>query len=350
MKPLQAYRELVRGVRRLPLDVLTLERAKSELKRRFNDSKGPQSSLVRRWQATFEAILIRHEYGRIHEIFDELFKKRDRENMPEWLYQLRETDYLRLKPYWPQVELIKDIVGDSSLITKYSQNLDLQRPRDICVHEFLQLSDHPLSNIEKYELTPLKKELASKDDSKSFQSIVNESRVLFDFLLKHTSRLDISNKVPYFEMIYEPTTTGLPWSASYRDLRLKKHISNIKLLFDSNLPMKEQDLSRLSSITLDPNFTINPIFYKVMVRAREKAIQSPPNPLFSKYLELKQLVPSKRNMNHFYRLYLLRQYYIDNAGHYQVSWINNYYESDPKLLVPQKYVTLSVVVKNSAET
>ncbi|KAG7195980.1 uncharacterized protein KQ657_002367 [Scheffersomyces spartinae] len=289
MKILHTYRGLLRSVRRLPLDVITLERAKSELKNRFKDSHGPQSSLVTKWQATFDAILLRHDYSRINDVFDDLFKKRTRNSMSKWLYQLRETDYLKLKPYWPQVELIQEIIdNESNVVTKYDQKLARQRTNDICVYDFLKLDKQRNNSVEMYDLSPIKRQLEVPTDS--YKCIVERAKELFDFLMKNHSRLDISNKVANFEMIYEPTTTGLPWSADYRDLRLRKHISNIKLLFESNLPMKQDDLAQLSSIMLDPNFTINPIFYKVMIREREKALETPPNPLVSKHLQLKQLL------------------------------------------------------------
>lgn len=324
-KVVQSYRDLYRKIGRLPLDTRSLNLLKQNVLSEFRTGKavhkhaGVDSKRVQAFLSLLDDILLYRKYKRMADLLDYIYKSS--RPTPNWITKFCSHKYSTWKDTWPQVHLLYEFGTEKSKALYREQLASLET-----VSEFLLLKALNLV-LPKNEpvLTPLSSLHVDLDDKASLLSRVQK---LHAFVHQNAVVL-LELKIHPLEVHYEPTRLGLPLSVASRENKLKEKINYIKGFLQSFRPLEEEDLKYLVLVTstkaTSAETSINNNFFRFMLRL----IRNPPtevSPFEKKYVWEKQLIPNERNIRFYYKQYVMKQFYVDEAGSYRMNPAKNFYE------------------------
>ncbi|KAF7584606.1 hypothetical protein FOB63_000678 [Clavispora lusitaniae] len=322
-KIIQAYRELYRKIGRLPLDVKSISLFKQSLrhefssKRSFHKYAGVDPKKYTSIVSLLDDILVYRKYKRIPELLDGIYKRKI--PSPSWATEFFSTKYSAWKPFWPHVHLIYEF-GNEKSISVYRKELSRMEPENsFSLMKELALS-LPKNDI---PLTPLPRRTSS---SRPMAELLKKVQEFHAFISKHANILS-DVKIYPLEIHFEPSRLGLPLSIAAREKKLRDKVSYAKHLLRTYKPLDKEDLDHLICIATakdtDQHHTINDNFRRYMLRVSKSRAVSPYE---KKYVWQKRLIPNERNIRFYYRQYVMGQFYVDNAGNYQMSPAKNFYD------------------------
>lgn len=324
-KVLQAYRDLYRRIGRLPLDTKSLSTLKKNVRKEFCNGKkvhrhaGLDSKRFQSFIGLLDDILIYRKYKRLADILDIIYKPK--ELLPDWAKEFCSSKYSTWKGLWPQVHLIHEFGSEKSK-RLYDEQLQELAPND----SFLLVKELGLVVPEKeLLLIPLPLSSPGLDTRVHVLKMVLK---FHNFIDQNADKL-LDLKVLPLEVYYEPNRMGLPLSVAARENKLKQKINYVKSLIRQFRPFVEKDLkhlSRFASLELsDCEIAFNKNFEKFM-RRQNRHDSKKVSPFVKNYVWQKKLIPDERNIRFHYKKYLMKQFYVDEAGTYQTNPAKNFYD------------------------
>lgn len=318
-KVLRLYKYIVKKVYRLPVDVFTLNLAKSHLKEAFINGKITPSYSVpnkKRYDNYLRVIdgVLEENYKLYPKLLDLIYK--DAYQLPSWATQLLNTRYSLLKKVWPETHLLYEF-GRKKNIEAYNKELHNLQPKneDFILMELMGLPQKLVSKAET--ILPLRRNDQRNDD---LEEVVQKAREFHKFLIKNESNVsDI--KIRPFEVIYEPNSFAYPPSVPMRENRIRVRVNYIKNLIKNMRPLKKEHCMHINEVASGrheaPLLAINPNFERYLIRKKKSG------PVMSilerKYLRQKELVPNDRNIRYLYKRYASKQFFVDDDDQYHVN-------------------------------
>lgn len=316
-KTLQLYKNLYKNINRLPLDVTTLELAKSKARNAFRYGRPASSYSVpdrKRYDLvmkTVKEILHSQDFKYFPQLLDLIYK--DPKHNPEWTCRFLDTRYSLLKNVWPQVHLLHEF-GPSKSVQVYDNELSKAAPQtnDFLLMQWMEIPD----NVE-VSLTPLPRQASNDNDLKQ---IVTKAEHFHKFLLANGPRVT-GTKVKPFDVYYEPNRFGLPASVPKREHNFRTKITYMKHLVLTFRPLDHKVCLHLKDVAsgrnIRPETVLNPNFARFMSRQKRRSVQAP-SPFEQKYLRQKLLIANDRNIRYLYKDYAFKQFYVDEKGEYHM--------------------------------
>lgn len=317
MKPtLSYYKKLYKNLNRLPLDVGSLNLAKSKARDAFRNGRSIPNAPVEdpKWyhkvMKTTDEVL-KGDNFLIHKVLDLLYK--DSEPQQPWVKEFINTKYSAFKPVWPTVHLLHEF-GQKKHISRYDKELANSSPE---LKGFLLMNEMKLS-LPRGE-TPIKP-LRKIHSKSSIEEVLEKVKPFYLFVLKHSETL-LDVKLKPLEVLHEPTSYGLPKSVASRERDIRTKVSSVKDIIQRIRPLTKKHMFHLGEVASgrsnDSTISINENFFRYASRQHDR--NKDISPYEKKYILHKQLIPNERNIRFFYKEYVIRQFFENDKGDYQMS-------------------------------
>lgn len=321
-KAIEAYKHIIAKVRRLPLDLRSLSLLKGVVKQQFYNKVRPHRSGVDSRSVTkavsiLDRILSDVDLESMEHVWDYLYKRQEQ----AWIPQFNRTKYSVFREIWPQVHLMEEVAPNLKQLREYQRHLSKDLNEEFSVLKFMgiHLTEPGLQMLPRR---------ASSDIEDLSQTLHHVSQ-FHQFVAANRSKLT-HLKIQPFEVVYPTNKYAQPVHVSVRDRLLKKKVNYMKDLCKLYKPMEKGDLEHLINVatTADvasSDLEINAAYFRYMEGKRRSDVELK-NPAVLQ-LRSKILIPNENNIRKILRLYVMKQFYMEN-GSYQMSWMQNFYE-DP---------------------
>jgi len=317
------YKQLVRRVRRLPVDSCTLRGAVGVVKTNFaleNGSRGRYNRTIR----LLDEILVEWKFTKVPEVLDICYTKWNE----KWAVEFLRLSFQSLKPYWPQYHLIHAI-DDSAALKKYNRMLEKEKNDDFSVSKHFGFDPDTVESI------PLVRAYASAQKSKLF---LVSKLTEYHKLLNNNPHI-CPDKLPMLEVAYPTNRFASPVHPKIRDNLLRSKVVFFKTLLQKYKPIEKLDLVHLYKVaihkpSLPSDLDINPGFFRYMNRIKPQY-----NPVLKK-IRPKHLIPTDNNIRKIYRSYVMSLFYIED-GQFKPSWMDNFYENENPIPLVQDLLKYS---------
>lgn len=332
MEPRASYRALWRRVCRLPLDRRTLGNLQFRLRREYGSGKQPHRKRFLSYSALLDRFLVHEDFSVLEAILDYTYKPLDK----RWAVFCG-LGHLSLAEHWPTVHLISEIDSKGASEQSYQQAIRRQKPESFSIMQHLGLS---LSKEEETRFLALSRlPSASQDLKTNMNQLMADVAQFYNFL--HVNQAKVTHiKVPPFELVLETNRFGLPLSVVLRNSRLKLKVNQVKDFLRQYRPMEKEDLAHVIRLAIhrplqnpQPELALNPAYFRFMARKHlreEKSLA----PYIRKYNRNKKFVPSDNNLRKLLRGYVKKQFYVDPKTGYTMSWMQDFYETEPPPAIP----------------
>lgn len=321
-KVVETYKHIITKARRLPLDLRSLGLLKGVVKQQFQNKvrphrSGVDSRSVTKAVSVLDRILNDMDLESMEHVWDYLYKQQEQ----AWIPQFTKTKYSVFREIWPQVHLMEEVAPNLKQLREYQRYLSKDLNEDFSVLKFMGI------NLSEPGLQMLPRRSSSQ--------VEDLSQMLHHVFQFHhfvaTNRSKITHlKIQPFEVIYPTNKYAQPVHVSVRDRLLKKKVNYMKDLCKLYKPMAKGDLEHLINVATTADVTsfdleINAAYFRYMERNRLSEVENK-NPAVLQ-LRNKKLIPNENNIRKILRLYVMKQFYMED-GSYQMSWMQNFYE-DP---------------------
>lgn len=315
------YKKLYKNINRLPLDLRSVNRAKSLLRDAFTSGKTASHSPIgdpKGYRKAYELTesALNGNFYQLSDLLDVIYKH----PLPQkpWIEKFLHTKYSAFKPVWPRVHLLHEF-GKEKHKKLYDRELQRSTPES---QEFLLMKTMDLTLPPgEIPIKPLPRTQASSD----LGDLVTNMQTLHKFVCRHPDVL-LGHKPKPFEIVLEPTRFGLPKSVAARERDYKTKITYMKLLLKDVRPILEEAAHYLGEVAsgrlLNPETVINPRYFTFA--SRQHRYNDMKSPFEKKYLSQKQLVPTDRNIRFFYRDYAVKQFFEKTNGDFQMTSVRFY--------------------------
>ena len=330
---LSCFKEIIRRIRRLPVDYRTLNILSTYAKKEFkvplkkrNFKFVPMNlKLYDRAVQIMDNILERRDPDVIHNILD--FSYKEVEPAPTWVRLFQKQKFLLFKQYWPQVHLIDEIAPGSKLQKAYWQKLKEETGPEFSLMNFFGIDE---KNVEG-ELEPIKKDKGSTNSLIS--ELADRYFALHTFLFHNQAKIT-HLKIQAMEVFYPPNVFGLPLHTQRRNEIFLDKINYSKRVSLEYRAIEKETLRYLIDFAIhtpgekeaiEP-YRINRNYHRYMQRKLKgdykKSLRKPK----------KQLILNDNNIRKIYRAYVSKQFYYDkDSQKYKLSWMQNFYENDKRI-------------------
>lgn len=315
------YKKLYKNINRLPLDLRSLNRAKCLLRDAFTSGKTTPHSPIgdpKRYKKAYaltESVLS-GDFYQISDLLDAIYKH----SLPKkpWVEQFLHTKYSAFKPVWPRVHLLHEF-GKEKHKKLYDRELQRSTPE---AQEFLLMKTMNLTlSPEEIPIKPLPR----IQTTSNLGDLVKNMQTFYKFVCRHPDVL-LGHKPKPFEIVHEPTRFGLPKSVAARERDYKTKITYMKLVLQEVRPILEEAAHHLGEVAsgrlLNPETVINPRYF--IFASRQHRNNEKKSPFEKKYLSQKQLVPTNRNIQFFYRDYAVKQFFEQTNGDFRMTPVRFY--------------------------
>lgn len=276
---MSSFKNIITKIRRLPVDVRTLEKLKGHIKKEFKKS-GTGTRKIRRVNRVVDDIIEKENWSNIADVLDYVYKTIEgKEVYAEHFRMVEEVNKMNYDDarWFPQTHIIKELKIDDKFQQAFDEDLAMPRHK-------LDVDE----NIGSIELLPLK----VKSSKTQFLPQLTK---FYDFL----SKSSVTHlKLPPMDVVYPPNRFGKPMHIVGRDKILNDRLKYIKTLLQYQ-PILEQSLLELNKV-LDYQIPINEYFFKYMMRK-------------DRIIGKKKLIPTDKNIVKIYRQYLMKQFFISDG-------------------------------------
>jgi hypothetical protein len=324
-KAIAAYKHIIAKVRRLPADLRTLGLLKTVVKQQFLTKIKPHRSgvdarSVAKATSVLDRVLIDVDLEGMVNVWDYLYKRQEQ----AWIPQFSRMKYSAFREIWPHVHLMEEVAPNLKQLREYQRHLSKDLNEEFSVLKFMGIN-----------LTEPGLQMLPRKPSPHAEDLTQLLRKVSQFhQFVATNRLKLTHlKIQPLEVVYPTNKYAQPVHVSVRDRLLKKKVNYMKDLCKLYKPMQKGDLEHLINVatTADvatPDVEINAAYFRYMERKCRSELEHK-NPAMLQ-LRSKKLVPNENNIRKILRLYVMKQFYIEN-GSYQMSWMQNFYE-DPTVV------------------
>lgn len=314
MRILRYYRSICQRVRRLPVDGFTLTLLQQKVKQEFlvTSSKSSYSTVnAKRYNQcleAFDSFLVDENFEALDAILDYTFK--DRVINKRWAHEFLHEDCMSFKDVWPQVHLIREF-ADTAAVEEYDEQLrKMSANTDFSLMEYLNLSEDRTLDL-------LRPNSINNGHRQKLQSIVEELRKFHSFLTKHQAVL-LKQKVPHFEVVYEPNKFGLPKGHIELQKAYRTKVNGMKQLLRKFRPMEKEHIDHLIAFCHSQpgttKYMVNPNFFKYM-GAKHLEERNTISPLVRTYLRKRLLVPNDKAIRDYMKEYAKKQFFIESENY-----------------------------------
>lgn len=310
------FKQAITAIRRLPVDTVTLNRIVASVKTQVKQARNPQDlpRLYRGWISLQRQVVEDERWQLIPTVLDRCYKP-----PPKWYHQFHSVSPVQLKPFWPQVHLI-DEFGTELALEKYHKAQSLLRSSDT---SWLRQGpgELPFTMLRKYG-----------DGESLYRQLTDNAVKLIQFVLNNQLRLASKRNVKP-EVVYPTDQYALPLSANVQNKMFVNRIREVKQVVKQFVPIDKRDLDWLITVAStpleSPLVAINPNFFRYMERKR--AVEQEQLLPKLRAQRTKWWIPTEHNIRKHYRRYVTRQFYIDDAGNYRLSPMENYFHNQKSL-------------------
>ena len=353
----QYYKQICRRIHRLPLDRKTLKylhlyckgKFATPLKKAQYQHSPIDKNLHERGISILDEVLVNENYESLDIVLDFIYK--DTRLQPSWITDFMKFKYSAFKPYWPQVHLFNELTHNPEHSKIYKENLEKEKDADLSLLDYFGISPEPID----LDLKPLRSPVGDKPSP--VVVILLEIKKLHLFLFKNQEKLT-HLKIQPLEITYPTNRFALPIHVTQRDRLLKEKINYAKKLTQEFRPICEESLNHLIKFAIykpgnkEPSNTykINEKFYRYMIR-KHKMESTRLSPLSRRHLRSKKLIPDDNNIRKYMREYVRRQFYYDsNLNTHKMSWMQNFYENEKRVVPDIEIRSLSLRNHLSSKT
>lgn len=320
MRILRYYKSISKRVRRLPLDGFTLSLLQKKVKLEFLVKSSYSTVNAKKYNQgleVFDSFLVDENFEALDTILDYVFK--DRVINKPWAHEFLQENCMSFKDIWPQVHLIREF-GDTTAIENYDEQLRKKSAlSDFSLMKYLNLT-------EDRTLELIRHSAGNDSHKKKLESIVEELRKFHGFLTKHQGSL-LKQKIPHFEVVYEPNKFGLPRGTIELQKAYKTKVNGMKQLLRKFRPMEKEHVDHLIAFCHpqpgSTKYMVNPNFFKYM-GAKHLEEAKTVSPLVRTYLRKRLLVPNDKAIRDYMKDYTKKQFYIE-SGNYVLSPLRFFY-------------------------
>lgn len=283
---------MIGQVRRLPVDVVTLARAKAHAKHQFQVSAVLARTLGRyRDYSRVMAQILDGDYSQLKQVLDIVYKHRGRA-VYKHHYNTINTfvgrNYDQLRHSYPQLHLFTQLNVPPRYLQRYNDSLSV-------ANNLIIVDTGGLNKIQSDPIALIHSQPKVDDTN------LNQIQRFYSFLRSQGPGRKILGPI---DVVYPPNRFGKALNIVQRDKILHNRINDVKKVVSAYKPISKHDLTTLNAVATG---------------------EIPLNPQFWSHLRKNhKLLPFPKKIIKLYKMYLVDQFYIED-GVYHMNWLNKFY-------------------------
>lgn len=310
---LYKYKEICKKIRRLPIDSYTMQKLICHCKKEFRTGSKFQGRFHKKtydkYNSLLDDILHYENWKSLPKVLDFIYKdveaKRVYVETDSLFKQFKNMNYNELRQRYPSIHLIHELNIPQTYKDTFNRAL-AKEGDDFMVCDHFKLNPGKLPVVFDVMEEPITK---IKQDH-----LIQELTKFYSFIKKNQSRLTHLKLSP-MEVLYPPNKFGQPLHIIQRDKILNQHLKYMKSLVQTFRPILKSSLIKINNLA--NSNSINPNFFKHLIHKRK---------LFPHVVLRgnKKFIPDEKNLKKIYKLYLIKQFYIEDSQ-YHLNPLNNFY-------------------------
>lgn len=313
MNAIQQYKHIQRQIKRLPLPLRIVQDATKFIKHQFRTRPPSLTTIPKSFQQLLDDILIEEAYRtQLPKLLDIIYKHKRN----HWIDKLQCTSSMRLKQFWPQVDMVDEVVTNDKHKRDYLEQLESYTSDHFLINEFL---DNPRNNGSTIQM----KRKYSEQENEA-KALVTEVEKLYSFICNNKAKFGI--KPPILDVLHIPTVYGLPVASYFRDKLINTKIKQVKRTLNDHRPINEQDIANVCQL-IQQQTAINPNYYKYLHKKRKQE-QTTLDSIIINDIRKAIVDPIDEDFYLILREWASKQFCLGNDNKYHL-YVDNFYNLNP---------------------